>query len=160
MIKNLLVRAGVAVLGVVVMLAWWSFRGDDGKSASADRIPAKVWNGGGGTVTIEIETTTAARMSVSFTEEKEDGRSLNTWEVVQPGARSWTIDVPANVSGYIDLVAEKPQIGDKLSWKVKVNGQVVDEQSESLQEALRAGYAFGIQVYLADYATGKLEEDD
>jgi len=160
MIKNLLVRAGVAVLGVVVTLAWWSLRGDDGKNTSADSIPAKVWNGGGGTVTIEIETTTAARMSVTFTEEKEDGRSLSTWEIVQPGSRSWTIDVPASVGGYIDLVAENPQVGDKLSWKVKVNGQVVNEQSESLEEALKPGYAFGIQVYFSDYATGKMEEDD
>jgi len=163
MLKNLAVRVGLAVLGVVVMLAWWSFRGDGGKSSTVEKIPAKVWNGGAGTLTIEIETTCATRMSINFEEYEVDfekRRNLGAWEKAAPGSHSWTIDVPAKVGGYIDLTAENPKVGDKLSWKIRLNGRIVDEQSQTLDAPLQSGYAFGLQVHYQEYATATQEEED
>ena len=163
MLKSLLVRAGLAVLGVAVMLAWWSFRGSDGKSSTVQQIPAKVWNGGAGTLTIEIETTCAARVSINFEEHEEaieSRRNLGAWEKVGTGVHSWTIDVPAKVGGYIDLTAENPKVGDKLSWRIKLNNQVVDEQSQTLEEALKPNYAFGLQAFYQEYASAQKEEDE
>jgi hypothetical protein len=145
--QNLLKRGVMSILGVVVMLAWWSFRGSDANTDSADKIPGKVWAG-------------AAQMRVSFNEyEKENGRSLETYEDAPAGSHSWTIDLPARSGGYVELGAVDPRPGDKLSWKVSVNGRVMSEQSETLAQPLEKNTAFFLQSYFADYATGTLEED-
>ena len=155
----LLKRAGGAVLGLLIMLAWWSWRGGSDSNVQKG-IPAKVWDGGGGTLTIEAETSVAARFSITFGErDQENGRSLEAWTTIPAGSHSWTIDVPPRVGGYIDLTAENPKVGDRLSWKVVVNGAVVDEQAEGLDQPLEPAYAFGLQAYFEDYSTGELGED-
>ena len=64
--ERLVKRALMTVLGIVVTLAWWSIRGGDSNTQSADEIPATVWGGGGGTLTIEVHATCAAQFRVSF----------------------------------------------------------------------------------------------
>lgn len=147
------------ILGIAVMIAWWSIRGGDSNVQSADEIPAVVWGGGGGTLTIEVRTTCAAQMRVSFDSSQEEVESLETREDMEAGMRSWTIDVPRGVGGYIELGAVDPKDGDTLSWQIRLNGQVVDEQSDELQEPLGEGYAFFIQSFFEDYATGQFAED-
>jgi len=146
--KNLAIRAGLAILGVVVMIAWWTIRGDksDTTSKTESRIPAKVWEGGA-TLTIELETSEAARMYVSFGGED---RSLEAREQIQAGRHSWTIDVPPTASAYVTVSAEDPKVGAKLSWTVTVNGRVIDQQSEELTAPLQPGYAFGLGLELED----------
>ncbi len=159
--QNLLKRGVMSILGVVVMLAWWSFRGSDANTESADKIPVKVWDGGAGTMTIDVESTSAAQMRVSFSElGKDDGRSLETYEDVPAGSHSWTIDVPARTGGYVELSAVDPKPGDKLSWKVSVNGSVVSEQAETLAQPLEENTGFFLQSYFAEYGTGTLGDDD
>lgn len=154
--KNLAIRAGVAVLGVVVMLAWWTLRGDksDSTSTTEQRIPAKVWDGGA-TLTIELETSDPARMYVSFGAED---RSLEASEQIQSGRHSWTIDVPPSSSAFISASAEQPPVGAKMSWTVTVNGRVLDQQSETLNAPLQAGYAFGLALEL-DNVTNPAEAE-
>lgn len=157
--KSLLFRAGMALLGVVVTLGWWSISGDSSGVSSVQGIPSKVWAGGAGKLQIEVDTTCAARFSVSFNEGGEDGRSLETWTTVPAGHHRWTIDVPSSVGGYIELGAESPKVGDRLTWKILVNGKVIDEQNESLDEELTSGYAFFLQTYLEDYSAGRFGTD-
>jgi hypothetical protein len=155
---NLLKRGVVSVLGMAAVLAYWSFRGGS-SGESMDKIPAKVW-AGGGQLSIDVETTCPARMSVTFGErDKEDGKSLEAWQKIPAGRHSWTIDVPPRVGGYIDLTAEEPKVGDRLSWTIRANGRVVDQQSETLEQPLRDGYAFGVQVYVEDYLSGQIGDD-
>lgn len=161
--KNQLIRAGVAILGMVVTLAWWTIRGsNDSNHETTQGIPSKVWEGGGGTLSIEAESTCDVHFSISFSEMGEEGekRSLSTWDQKPAGTHSWTISVPAKVGGVVEMGCESSKVGDKLSWKIQANGTTVNEQNESLQEELKPGYAFFSQVYFEDYATGKLEEDD
>lgn len=161
--QNLVKRAIFAVLGVAVMLGYWTFFGGSKGSSSTNKIPTKVWAGGAGTLTIEVETSTQSRFSISFWDESKPGgeaKSLEAWEEIPAGSHSWTIDVPAKVGGTIDLGAVAPKVGDKLSWKIKVNGRTVDEQSQTLDEALKAGYAFGIQFHMDDYSSGTTDSDE
>jgi hypothetical protein len=151
------------VAGVAVMIAWWTFTGseDDPNHETASSIPTTVWEGGGGRLAIEADTTTVAQMRVSFSERGEGNqRWLETHEDVGPGHHSWAIDVPNGVGGYVELGAVDPQPGDELSWTLAVNGETVDEQSEALEEPLQKGYAFFIQTYFDDYATADFEEGD
>jgi len=149
--------------GLALMLGWWTLTGggDDPNHESASRIPTAVWEGGGGHLAIEADTSSAAQMRVSFSEEDEsgEGRELQTWEDVAAGHHTWTIDVPSGVGGYVELGAVDPKPGDALRWTVTVNGETVDEQSDTLEEPLQKGYAFFLQTYFDDYASGTLADD-
>jgi hypothetical protein len=157
MVKNLVRTA----LGVGVMLAWWTLRGDNVETETASQIPNRVWEGGAGTLSIEVDASTPSTMRASFGEHDEGRslRSMETWQEVAAGHHSFTIDVPAGVGGYIELGAVAPEPGDTLSWTLSAGGEVVDEQSETLEQPLEKGYAFFIQAYFDDYATGTLGDD-
>ena len=151
-------RAVIALLGMVVTLTYWSFFGGNAGS-QVQGIPAKVWDGGGGILSIEVESTTPARFSIGFDGESED-ESLDAWTPVTTGTHMWTINIPRGAGGYIELSAEAPKVGDKLSWKIHLNGKLVDEQSETLEQPLAAGYGFFLQSYYDDYASISAEADE
>lgn len=148
------------LVGLAVVLAWWTIRGPgDSNTETADRIPEVVWDGGAGSMTIRAETTTPAQMRVSFSRDSGDGEewhSLETHEAVSPGSHSWTIDVPGEVGGYVELTATSPQPGDRLTWSIEAAGATVDEQTQTLEKPLEEGWAFGLQTYFDEYATGTL----
>ena len=153
----------IAVLGVVVTLAWWSWRGSSDKTETADRIPAKVWEGGGGTLSVEVESTCKGKMSISFTErggEDAKARRLEVWEEVAAGRHTWTIDIPPNAGGYIEFGAIQPKVGDRLTWTLRLNGNSIDEQDDTLKEELKSNYAFFLQSFYDDYSKAKVESDD
>jgi hypothetical protein len=154
---NLAKRVLLAVVGVAITLGWWTLRGGGSGSVAQQGIPAKVWSGGGGTLSVQVETSCPAKMSIGFEERGKDAgaKSLETWEQVGAGTHSWTVDVPPAAGGYIELNAVEPKVGDHLKWSVSVNGQVIDEQSETLHEALKQGYAFFLQIHLEDYGQAK-----
>jgi hypothetical protein len=149
----------VSAIGLVICLVWWSIRGGNDNSESMSRIPDKVWEGGAGTMTIETETTAPGRLSVTFSEQDEDGRSLEAWEEFEAGSHSWTIDLPPNTGGYVDLTDAAPEVGNRLRWVIQVDDQVVAEEEQTLHEPLREGWAFGLQVSMDDYSSGVLASD-
>ena len=158
---GLLKRGALTILGVAVTLGFWTVRDwvTDSASASLSHIPEKVWNGGGGEVVVEVETSSKARVSASFETNGSDQEYLETWERVGPGIHNYTIDVPANVGGMVEVSSEDPKVGDKVRIAVKVGGNIVGEDEATLDEPLKPGYGFFAQVTLDDYATGKLGED-
>jgi hypothetical protein len=160
--KKLVIRAGLAVLGMAITLTWWTIHPGSSHTQSSSHIPDKVWKGGH-SLEIEVESSTAATMRVSFSQyDKPAGeqQTLETYEKIAAGTRSWTIEVPAHVGGYIEIQAETPSPGDKLSMKVKSNGKLVDNQTEKLEQALQAGYAFFLQVHFDDYSNADAEHEE
>ncbi|HEX5066634.1 MAG TPA: hypothetical protein VFY49_11005 [Myxococcota bacterium] len=159
--QSIVKSLGKTLLGLAVVLAWWTIRGPgDSDTETASSIPTVVWDGGSGTFSIHAETSAPAQMRVSFHENKEsdDARSLETHQDVAPGVHDWTISVPADVSGYVELSATDPQPGTTLSWTLQANGNTVDEQSDQLEKPLEEGYGFFLQTYFDDYSTGELGE--
>jgi len=147
------------VLGLVLVIGWWTITGNRISTAPAqDRIPTSVWGGGGGKFQIEAETTTPATMAVSFNDETGD-RHLETYERVAPGTYRWTIDVPSATGGYVELNADTPRTGDRLKFRITANGRTVFEDSDYLEKPREPGYAFFVQAYFDDYAKGKLSRD-
>jgi hypothetical protein len=143
-------------------LVWWSIRPGDGKHSSTDHIPAEVWSGGAGVLSIETEASCPATLHVSFVDRDKDvdeSRLLETWEKIPAGSRSWTIQVPPSAGGTVELNADTPRVGDRLRYRLSVNGRVVDEQSESLEEELQSGYAFFLQTQFDDYGQARLGTD-
>src|SRR5262245_63630413 len=152
----------LTLAGMAVTLAWWSIRPGHDNHSSAEHIPASVWDGGGGVLTIATDASCPATLRVSFYESDKEigqGRQLETWEKIPAGSRSWTIQVPPRASGTVELDAETPKVGDRLRYTLTMNGHVVDEQSQSLDEELASGYAFFLQTMFDDYGTGQLSQD-
>jgi hypothetical protein len=162
--SSLLKWVSKTAAGVALMIAWWTIKGppaDDPNRETASAIPATVWEGGGGRFAIEADTTTAARIEVSFEEKGETGdeRWLEASEEVAPGHHSWTIDVPSDVGGYVALEAVDARAGDEVRWTLAVNGEAIDEQWDGIDEAVGDSGAF-IEAYVDDYATGTFDDDD
>lgn len=158
-------RIVLGILGVAVMLCFWTVKGwfVDDANATVAHIPEKVWDGGGGTVFLEVESTEPARFSASFETnlaiDDSDHKFLETWERVEPGLHVYKVDVPKGVSGIVEAGIDDPKVGAKVRVAVKVNGETVAEDSQTLTEPLQAGYGFFAQVELEDYVTGELSED-
>ncbi len=149
-----------SVLGLVLILGWWTFTGNSiSTNPALENIPASVWGGGAGTLVIEAETSSAARVVVDFSRDDQDDR-LSSYEDIAAGTHRWTIDVPSDTGGYVELGAVDPKPGDRLNFRILVNGRTVFEDSDQLEAALEPGYAFFVQAYIDDYAKGRLEEDD
>ena len=156
-------RLVITLAGVALMLGYWTLRGRSsagGGDAPVGNIPAKVWEGGGTSVTVELDTNTKARFSIWFTEHpegEEEKRNLETWENVEPGHKEWTIDVPKGVGGHIEASAVPGKQGDSLAWKVRNPEKLIVEHAERLDQPLQPGYAFAIQDVVLDFAAGKVE---
>jgi hypothetical protein len=147
------------VLGLALVLGWWTITGNSiSTTPNQDRIPTSVFGGGGGKLEIEAETTSPARMAVSFSDDGGD-QHLETYEDVPAGIYRWIVDVPAEVGGYVELNAVDPKAGDRLSFRVLANGREVFADSDQLEKPLEPGYAFFVQAYFDDYAKGKLSKD-
>ena len=148
------------VLGLFVVLGWWTITGNLVSTNEAlPKIPPAVWGGGGGRIEIEAETSSAARMMVSFSREDQDDH-LETYEDVAPGTYRWSVDVPSGVGGMIELNAVEPKPGDRIRFVVRSNGRDVFESSDQLKQPLQPGYAFFVQAWFDDYAKGELSQDD
>jgi hypothetical protein len=160
--NRLLVRGGISLLGIAATLAWWTY-GPKGKQAPTEsHIPSQI-AGGGQKLEIEADSSSAATMRVSFEQlDKPSGEQmlLDSWEKIPAGAKSWSIDVPAGVGGYIELEADHPNAGAKLTMRVRMNGSLVDEQSDTLDSPLQPNTAFFVQDHFDDYSRAAEKEDE
>lgn len=148
-----------AIAGVIICIAVWSIQDKllGGGGDTAKSIPAEVWGGGGGVVTIEAEASEPAVVSVSF--EDDTHEFLETWQEIPAGKHSFDIDVPAGVSGSVWVRVDEPSVGAKVKLVIRANGEVIGEDAMTLEKPLEAGYGFAAGLEVDDYAKGKLTEE-
>jgi hypothetical protein len=149
---GLIKKAVGTVLGVAVMLGYWTFVGDSGKQTeSMSNIPAKVWDGGAGTMQIEIDSTgrsDARQFLRGGTKMRSQWKPTKTLQQLpHPG-----LSISHEYGGYVELGAVKPKVGDKLTMKVLVNGKVAYEENSTLETELQPNYAFFVQAHFEDYS--------
>jgi hypothetical protein len=160
MVKKVLMSA----MGLALVLGWWTFqeKTSSGKeSGGNDRVPAKVWEGGGTTLTIEVESSDSAVLRAYFaataTNSGTPVRSLDTYEKVPAGSHSWTIDVPSAVGGDLEFQADNPKSGSRLTWTVRSGGRVLARDSETINASLQANEAFFLKFDADDFAATEQE---
>lgn len=152
--KTILIRAGIALLGMVITLAWWTYHGTGSKTQSSDHIPAKI-GVGGNKLEVFADASTPSTMRISFSDDTKPVGSqilLESWEKIPAGTRAWSIDVPTGVGGYIELGADAPKPGDTLGVQIKVNGVQVNQQKDRLESPLQPNTAFFVQYEADDYS--------
>ena len=160
--KKLLLRLVLSVLGVVATLLWWTYHDSGSKVQSSSHIPAKVGEGGNQLV-VEVEATTPSTLRVNFDDvRKPIGEQilLEAWEKVPVGPHSWTIDVPSGIGGYIEFEADRPNSGDTLTQRIKINGKEVDSQTDRLDGALQPNTAFFVQFHRNDFSNAESASDE
>ena len=165
MFDNLVRKVLGAIAGVIICIAVWSIQdkllGND--SDVAEKIPAQVFGGGGGTVVIEAEASEPAVISASFeTNSMIDDVNhdyLETWQKIDAGKHTFTIDVPANVSGSVWLRVDEPKVGAKVKLVMRANDKYVGEDAMTLEKPLEPGYGFAAGLEVDDYSRGKLTEE-
>jgi hypothetical protein len=165
-IKRIGIRAArrvvLTVASLAITLLWWSIRPGDSNNAHQDSLPDDVWGGGGSELTIEAQSNCPAYVYVTF-EGAEDAWAdkglLEARENMPAGSHTWTIDVPQHVSGIVELGVRQPEVGNELSWRLFVDGQLVDEQSQALREELEPGWGFALQMGFDDFANAQLAQD-
>ena len=158
----LMKRVAFGVVGMVLVLGWWTLTGKRDSVPSLDKIPSKAWEGGGGQVTIEAESSDPATMHVEFerpdiSDPSKPHQRLQSTEKVAAGQHTWTIDVPTRTFAILEFEAVGPKTGSKLSWTVHAGGKQIAQETETLDKPLQAGEAFFLQVQVEDVALGKLE---
>lgn len=147
-----LLRAAVPLV-IVAALAWFVF-GRKGRGASASHLPTKVGRGGQ-TLEIDAQNSGPATMRVSFENlSKPAGQqpAIQSWQKIPAGESSWSIDVPPGVGGYIELDADRPNPGDTLTMRIRMNGRLLDQQTDKLNGALEPKAAFFLRDHFDDYS--------
>ncbi len=153
-----------AVAGVAICIAVWSIqdRLTGGGDSSSDSIPAVVWGGGAGTITVEVEASEPAIFAASFESDRpidSDHGLIESWQKIPAGKSSFDIDVPAGVSGTIEVRIDEPSVGADLKIVLRANGKWIAEDAQHLDKPLDDGYGFFAQIEVADYARGSLADE-
>lgn len=157
--NKLLLRAGLPLVGVAA-LAWFTF-GPKGKRAASSHLPEKVGRGGQ-TLQIDAENSCPATMRVSFENLSQpvgQQPSLQSSQKIPAGESSWNIDVPPGIGGYIELDADRPNPGDTLSMRIRMNGRLLDEQTDKLNSPLQPKAAFFLRDHFDDYSDPAQQAD-
>ena len=150
-----------SLLGLVLALTWWTIRGHfSHHDTVVNAIPAKVWDGGGGTMTIDVDTSVAGKLSIEFNERGKNGRSMTTLEQAGAGTHTWSVEVPRNAGGYIEFGADAPSPGAKMSWTIRLDGRRIVSESETLDQPLGKNEAFFLQRYYKDYSRARTSADN
>jgi hypothetical protein len=151
----MLKKLGMSALGLVVVLAYWTITGRHNAPVNAGptKMPIKFMSGGGGTLTIEADSSAPATMRYTLHGPLTDGSAkdkVEGYENVPAGHSSWATEIAPNTGVYLELEARDPKPGAKLNWTVKLNGKEIDSQNETLDGALKANEAFFIQYERTD----------
>lgn len=153
---RLVIRAVIALVGLAVVLVYWTFTGRSSKNnnaAHSDKMPARILGGGGPKVTIDVDTTSPATVSfMGDLPSKPNGEqpTEEDAEKVEAGHHTWTIELAPKTSGEFQLEAVNPQVGARLSWNVSLDGKEIANESDTLDKPLAAGYAFFLQARIPE----------
>lgn len=162
--NSLLKKVLTSVGGLALVLGFWTIQGKifGSSEKTIDKIPAKVWEGGGTTLVIETDSNNSAVVRALFeSTSKTNGtpvRSLGTYEKIAPGHHTWTVDVPATVGGDLEFQAEDPKPGARLTWTVRTGDKVLKQESETLDTALHANEAFFLKLDSEDFSVAEADE--
>jgi len=142
---------GLGILGLAGWLGYHSLVGDGGSSSNIDKIPAKVFAGGAGELSLRVSMNQPGYLAASFGRGEEEDESLHATQQLEAGDHYFKIDLPADLSyGYFELEIRDATIGAKLDWTAEFEGRVITTESEELDQPLGKNQAFFLQLEFSD----------
>ena len=143
-------KIALSALGLIGALVWWSMGGGgDYQYEQLERMPAAVFDGGAGTLSIEVKTSQPAELHASFSqwdEADEDESALAVDEALSAGLHTRSVDVAPDTYVYFEVGVPEAEVGATLEWTVFLDGQEILSERERLDEPLRDGWAFFVQL--------------
>lgn len=154
-------KVGGAILGLAVVLAWWTFTGGSGSYSESSSLPAQVFGGGGNQLTIEASANQPVEMLAIFFEPSDQRHEQGERAVEKfgPGPKVWAVSMPPGTGGYLELRTPDAKVGTEIEWVLKVNGREIAREKELLEKELGPGYAFFLQYETDDWAQARSRED-
>ena len=146
--KNLALKIGSSVLGLIVVLGYWTFFDRKPAAKGTSHMPGMVLGGGGDKLTVDVDVNGKVQVGMMVEEPRRaDGSQPieEYYENLDPGHHSFVIELAPETTGVVDLRALEPKIGNKLSWTVTRNGKQIAQESDTLDKPLQAGYSQSLQ---------------
>jgi len=147
----------VSLLGIALMLGWWTLTGDDEGSAIREvaAIPTVV-GAGGRSIEVDLDSNKSFYFSVTFECGESESDSIYAREELEAGTHHFNIDVEGGC-GYASIESGIPDapIGSELGWRVAVDGQSWEDERLTLDKPLERGWAFGL---VTGWDDGTLDE--
>lgn len=146
------------VLGLVILFGYLHLTGTGGHDDYVDttRLPAVVFEGGGGLLEFEIDLNQAGQLHASFSriddEDASEEMVLNVDQDLKAGRQRLAVDVPKETYGYFEVSIQQPTPGAEIAWTVWLDGAEVGSEQIMLDEPLKSGYGFFVQLEFDDVA--------
>jgi len=154
----------LAALGLVLALVWMANARDDrGDYEDVGRLPAVVFGGGAGTLSVEVSTNQPGELRATFAQWDDDEENETGTRVSEPlsvGMHTHTVDVGADTYLYVEIEIPKPTVGATLSWTVSLDGEKLFDDERRLDEPLQDGYAFSLQLEADDIEELRSQAED
>ncbi len=110
-------------------------------------LPQVVFEGGGGTLEIDVELNRPAELKASFERwlGPEESELLSSSQSLEPGSHHFEVDVPDATYGYFEVGVPDAEVGARIAWTVSLDGAPLERQEVELERPLEPGYAFFVQ---------------
>ena len=149
-----------SAIGLVVALIGFQLFGSGGGGGGGgdwtelDHLPETVFGGGGGNVGLTVQVNQPAVLKASFEqwdeETGEDTDYLSAAVEIDPGTRSFNVQVPDDTYLYFELGVPEASVGATAEWTLTLNGNRIWSEKDELAEPLQDGYAFFLQIEAED----------
>lgn len=160
-IKGWVTKTVSSALGLVLFIGWINLKGGDDEVhvEHLTELPAAVFDGGGGVVGIELELNEPAELHATFERwnESDESETVSVVRVLEPGDHSFEVDLSEDAYAFFQVGMDEPPVGAEMSWRVTLDGELLNEETQRLDEPLDPRYAFALiqeiedVVELADY---------
>lgn len=153
------VKIASTAVGFVAFLIWMAVGGGGGPDLeSVGSIPSRVWDGGAGTMVVEVELSEPGTLHASFWDEGDE-RWLDADQRLPAGSHRFEIDLPAGVLADFEVEVARPKEGSSVEWTFQAGGEVAWTERLEMDHAPEQGEVLRSAVEFEDAATGNLSED-
>lgn len=133
---------------------------DEKQDAILEKLPAKTWEGGKATLSINVESSLPALLKMEFNDpDEKSGRKIVVHQKLAEGNSSLSINLKDHTGGYFEVGVPEAKPGAKLSCSLSLDGKEFWSQSSTLEKPLAENEAFFVNSDFDDFTKGE-ESDD